>query len=243
MRMLARLIDFVLNRCPSCGLAAQTICQRCWRDLNDDGAEDRSNVGASPLRGMYVIETTPFVQRALYLWDDRQIRSSSILREVILASKEHPSSQMMQLWAEEFHRRALMSGTLNGKRNWILIPPPGRSGQGEDDHAGALAKAIGACCGSEIAVELGMLERVGESRRSKSRSQKTKSRLERGAIEFRISPLMQTRVAGAEGFLFIDDVIATGATAKAAWIALGRPRAFECWAIAYKVHENLEAAE
>ena len=246
MRFLSEFVNFLVNRCPSCGLSAATICARCWFILNEAGEASgpRSQTlssGAARLspaaQSLLTVEIEPFVQRVLYLWDDRHPRPANVLREVILTSKEHPSQEMMRLWAGEIYRRATLGGLLVSKRDWILIPPPGRSGLGEEDHAGAMARELSAVCGGALTFENHVLERVGLGRQQKF-SQKTKSRTERSKIEFRISIPARKRIERAAGFIFIDDVIATGATAKAAWIALGKPRAFESWAIALKVREN-----
>lgn len=134
----------------------------------------------------------------------------------------------------------MIDGLLASRRNWVLIPPPGRSGIGEDDHAGALASALTAVSGGNFWCETQAFERVGKARIS----QKTKSRAQRSEIEFRVSVPAKKRIERAAGFIFIDDVLVTGATARAAWVALGRPRAFECWAIAAKVREQIkESAE
>lgn len=199
--------------------------------LNEVGRASSNGAG-----DLLLVETEPFNQRVLYRWDDRNSRPADVLREVILASKEMPSGEMMRLWASEFYRRAMIGKLLGARRNWVLIPPPGRSGFGEPDHAGALAEMLSTMSGGSLWFEGDAFERVGKSRREKS--QKEKSRAERAAIAFRVSESAKHRFPRAAGFIFIDDVIATGATARAAWIALGKPRAFESWAIAFKVPEN-----
>jgi predicted amidophosphoribosyltransferase len=231
MTRISKIFNFFLNRCPSCGLSATTICARCWYVLNDIGGRN----GVIP-RGLYNPESGPFTQRVLYLWDDRVPRPASILRDMILSAKVNPTPESLQLWASELTVRARMCGALSGKRGWLVIPPPGRSGYGERDHAGGLAEALAAANVDYFLPETGALERVGESRRAKS--QKLKSRDERLRVEFRIAESAKNRIRHAPGFLFIDDVIATGATARAAWAALGKPHAFESWAIAYKVRES-----
>ncbi len=243
MVSISQMLNFFINRCPSCGLSATTICARCWYILNEVGSPQK---GQST--GLHLIGTEPFTQRALYLWDDRVARPAGVLRDALLASKETPAPEMIRMWAAELSSRAFFDGSLGGKRDWLVVPPPGRSGYGENDHAGALAEALAVANRNHLIAEVEILERVGESRRMKRTSfktalhrtvsQKVKSRAERSDIEFRVSPIAKNRIRQARGFIFIDDVIATGATARAAWIALGKPRAFESWAIAYKVREN-----
>jgi predicted amidophosphoribosyltransferase len=228
MGFVSAFASFLLDRCPSCGLSATTLCPRCWyilNEINEPHAE----------RGLLVVATEPFIQRVLYRWDDRKLRQADILRDVILASKENPRFKMMELWGAEFYRRAMLDGLLASKRDWIIVPPPGRSGGGEHDHAGALGYALAEISGDRLFYENFAFERAGQNRKS----QKTKSRKERGEIKFQVSDIGWCAIQNAEGFIFIDDVIATGATAKAAWVALGKPRKFECWAIAAKVRESI----
>ncbi len=232
------LLNYLINRCPSCGFSATTVCARCWFVLNEV-----STASSPAARGLIGVANEPFVTRVLYRWDDRDIRPAGVLREILLCSKEYPSGDMMRLWGEEFFRRAMSGGILTGKRGWTLVPPPGRSGFGELDHAGALVTAIRTASGGYFESEVRMLERVGESRRSKSRSQKTKNRVERSRIGFQLTSTGRRRLSQATGYIFVDDITATGATANAAWIALGRPRAFESWSIAYKVRESADVVE
>lgn len=227
------LLDFFLNRCPSCGLAATTVCARCWYVLNDVGAQSERP------RGLFVGSVEPFIQRGLYLWDDTSDSASSILRDVILASKGTPSPALTNLWAHEFHRRGMIDGLFSSRRDWIVVTPPGRNGSGENDHAGALAKAFVEMSDGRLSLRRSLFEhRKDSNRENSSTSQKLKSKKERSKIAFRISGMDPWRLDRAPGFLFIDDVIVTGATARAAWIALGRPRAFESWAIALRGRQD-----
>lgn len=228
------LFDFFLNRCPSCGLAATTICARCWYVLNEVGVDSENR------RGLFVGSVDPFTQRGLYRWDESSDHASTILRDVILSSKGTPSVAMTNLWAHEFHRRGTIDGLFSGRRDWIVVTPPGRAGSGTEDHAGALAKAlVDRSCG-QLILRPALFERRKPSIFDKSSipkaetSQKIKSRRERSNIEFRMKDSDSQRLGRVPGFLFVDDVIVTGATARAAWIALGRPRAFEAWAIALR---------
>ena len=223
------LLDFFLNRCPSCGLAATTICARCWYVLNDVGARSERP------RGLFVGSVEPFTQRGLYRWEDDSDTASTILRDVILASKGSPSEALTNLWAHEFHRRGMIDGLFSSRRDWIVVTPPGRNGFGENDHAGSLAKAFVARSDGRLILRQSLFERRRESDRKKSSSsQKLKTKTERSEITFRISGGEGSRLDRVPGFIFIDDVIVTGATARAAWIALGRPRAFESWAVALR---------
>jgi predicted amidophosphoribosyltransferase len=87
---------------------------------------------------------------------------------------------------------------------------------------------------------------------AEGRSQKTKSKAERAELRFAIMAdahlPKNTAGCGHSGscggclkkagrsprYVFLDDVLVTGASARAAWVALGRPRGFEAWTVAYK---------
>lgn len=226
MEFISRWVDQVLNRCPSCGFSAIALCDRCWLVLN-------------PVRSpstLITITTKPFLQRVLYQWDDRIESTSSILRELILSSKRRPRRHLMRIWADEFRRRTAIEGAI--VKRWLIVPAPGRSGQGELDHAGLLAFEIATVLGSQVEFAGDVLERLTKT----TGTQKTKSKKERREIEYRVTDAWKDRIRLATGVIFVDDVIVTGSTANAAWAALGRPDNFECWAIAFKV-KALDAGE
>lgn len=222
MELISRAFDFVLNRCPSCGLSAETVCVRCWLRLNPQ---------ALP-KALITAETKPFHQRVLYVWNDTIEISADILRDLILSSKQKPLKNLMRHWAFEFHRRVVLEGTSGNYRGWLVIPAPGRSGVGELDHAGMLAFEIARVWGKNLIFAGDVLERVGNS--TTKASQKLKSKKARGERKYQVSEKWRDTIDNAVGVLFVDDVIVTGSTAKAAWEALGRPLNFECWAIAFK---------
>lgn len=189
-----------------------------------------------------VVEEKPFVSRALYVWTDGPSdkiyahSQTAILRNSILASKGTANREIYRVFAEEMFRRSVAEGLWRERRDWIFIVPPSVRIQAIDqarDHASELATQLSNLTGSPFSSEpTFQLGPKGVSQ------QKTKSRKDRESKQFFLSQRMSTgakdRLLGAPGFLFLDDVIATGATAKAAWTALGKPAAFEAWAIAWR---------
>ena len=229
MSLISRWLDEWLNRCPSCGLRALAICDRCLFLLNETEFPKSSPRGLLPDPSGV---PSPFVRRFLYDWDDRRPRSARVLRDVILSAKGETSDALVDFWTHEFARRATVGGQLSRKRNWIVFAPPTRRHGSGLDHAARLAERLSRKTDSTLRFEDGVLEHA-PSRRGFG-SQKMKSRTDRSQVEFTIVPHMKQRIESAEGFLLIDDVVASGSTAKAAWSALGKPKAFEVWAIAYR---------
>jgi predicted amidophosphoribosyltransferase len=62
-------------------------------------------------------------------------------------------------------------------------------------------------------------------------AQKLKKRKERKQKEF---VFLGYSVDKTKNFVFVDDVVATGSTAKAVWLALGKPSLFHIWSLTYR---------
>ena len=229
MSLISHWLDEWLGRCPSCGSKALAICDHCRRCLNEATFKD---ISAEPLLTDPPHVPSLFDRRFLYFWDDARGTSARVLREMILSSKGATSEALVGFWCQEFVRRAMIGNDLAKKRNWMVLSPPPKNRGVELDHAGRLAQGLSRLLDSDLRFEPGVLVRASEHRFFSS--QKSKSKSERVAIEFKIAPHLKQVVEKTEGFLLMDDVVATGATAEAAWRALGRPHAFEVWAIAHR---------
>jgi predicted amidophosphoribosyltransferase len=62
-------------------------------------------------------------------------------------------------------------------------------------------------------------------------AQKLKGRSERKRKSFEF---LGNSIDKSSNYIFIDDVVATGGTAIAAWYALGKPKFFQIWGLAYR---------
>lgn len=229
MSLVSRWLDEWLNRCPSCGLRALSICDRCLYLLNEADGVNQSCRGLLPDPSGV---PSPFSRRFLYDWDESRPLRARVLRDVILSSKGETSDAILDFWVHEFVRRAMAGGHLAKKRDWIVISPPSRRRGLRLDHAGRLAERLAHNSASVLRFEESVFDHASAT--GLFGSQKTKSRGDRTKLEFTIVPHVKQRIERAEGFLLIDDVVATGSTAMAAWKALGKPRAFEVWAIAHR---------
>lgn len=224
----SRLVSGLLNRCPGCGRSATSFCARCWFILNHD---ECGHLAAS----LFDLDSSSFVSRALYIWRDNQAqssKSSNIVRNAILASKGAANREVYRTFAEEMFRRSVAEDLWRERKDWVFIVPPSVRFSNRD-HALELASQLSQLTGCSL-----LSQSVLEPGSKGANQQKTKSRKERELKQFSISrglgPAAKKRLLEATGFLFLDDVIASGATAKAAWIALGKPPAFEAWAIAWR---------
>lgn len=120
--------------------------------------------------------------------------------------------------AEHLAAQLSVGGFAVPKRACIVVAPPRISGQ--LDHAGAWGLALSAVFDLEIEF---CLSRSGEE------PQKTLSAWERAKKKLSISQGVSPPKRGP--IIFADDVVTTGGTAKAAWIALGQPPNFQVWTI------------
>lgn len=62
-------------------------------------------------------------------------------------------------------------------------------------------------------------------------AQKLKRRRDRKRKSFEF---LGNSIDKSSNYIFIDDVVATGSTATAAWYALGKPEFFQIWSLAYR---------
>lgn len=212
----------VLSRCPGCGETALELCREC-EALLATRAESA---------GLVTIPThRDFPMRALYRWEAAPSgtpvsKPAQVIQAAIIAMKERSALErghrpLIERMAERLLLRARQLEHWPEIRTWSVLAPPGRSGRFEFNHAGRLAAAFAEGAGMHL--ERGL---TGE----RHRAQKLLSRRARSEIRFKFCKAPAERPR----FLFLDDVLATGATARAVWQALGRPAQFEAWALAYR---------
>ncbi|MBK7889801.1 MAG: phosphoribosyltransferase [Bdellovibrionales bacterium] len=176
--------------------------------------------------GMWRVEdqALPFVLRGLYRWDESDASSAARLRSVILSSKGGPSGELTRTWTSSFVATALRERC----RFTHVVNPPGRSGLWELDHSGAVAAEIAAVLELEHFKEVYRPKGSGQRQKEKGRDE----RLSTGHLS------ILSEVPRGASWLFVDDVVATGGTACRVWKALGKPRRFEAWAIAWRTRQR-----
>jgi hypothetical protein len=185
--------------------------------------------------------------RAAWIWKDESqaasgwISRSEIIRQSVLMSKGSPRSDVISAWSGDLYQRASIGGYLSNKCNWLLLVPPSERFK-PNGHSLMLARELSKLAGL-IFPDFPVFERNVPFWRRGS-SQKSKSRAERLETEMSLSrhlgPEKWSLLRSADGYIFMDDVIATGSTAIAAWKALGKPLHFEAWAMVWRAQNSGE---
>ncbi|MGZ3743352.1 MAG: ComF family protein [Pseudobdellovibrionaceae bacterium] len=114
------------------------------------------------------------------------------------------------------------------KKSFFIIPSPSKTKS--PDHAQLFAHALVRKGGGELYNCL--------LRKDPINQQKNKSRRQRQKVTFVWSENFTKqefiKVSSGKRIIFVDDVVTTGSTARAAWISLGKPRDFAVWALAQR---------
>lgn len=159
----------------------------------------------------------------LFQWHPNE--SDSVSR-LILSLKKGRNRAAWGPYAKEFVRRFLLVNRIEGKKV-VFVPAPSRS-ISELDHAYWLAHALHQELGGHIWRGL---------RRDSDRHQRESDRGERALLRFSLienSTWPQT-IESQTLWIFVDDIVTTGATARAVHNTLGRPENFMVWALARRM--------
>lgn len=190
--------------CESAWSVRGLLCEHCWSRAL------RRPAGHVRVEGLDVYYLTE--------WVPEENPPLSVLARALKGSREGETwRHLAALFFDAHFRRA--------RERVVLVPCPARIDRDEEsppDHAGLFAQGL-----SEIA---GL-----QSRRlllhSSGKKQKSQGRSARKARSFGV---IEDGFDARQRYVFIDDILTTGATASAALKALGSPGRGEVWCFAYR---------
>lgn len=201
------------------------VCARCgsfsWKPITLFCSSCSETLKNFELPGARTVSDQRFLVYAHYVWNQS---SDSVVRPLIYSLKGGELENEIAALAESFS----WSLRETREKNLTLVPPPSRTG--EPDHALVWANALAKIWNCEVWRPLNLAPKADVL----SLSQKHKSRKDRASLEF--LPVKIAKPYSKTKLIFVDDVLTTGSTARAAFKALGEPKSFEVWAIAWRPH-------
>jgi hypothetical protein len=226
--------------CHVCGCAWQPIdylCEGCW--------QNRFQIDAK--RPLMKSWRDGHIVHALFSWKDSRRFKLGLndvdSRDVAALARSLKGGRLAHAndrLAAHFWRRTVAFEEISRYRRMptFLIPAP--SEDGLPDHASAWAEALARRTGFAV---LSLFHRVSAERHGlgwrnvlkeglrPAPHQRERTKSERRQVKLGLAAEVIMDL-DAVRFIFIDDVVTTGATLNAAYEALGRPKHFECWTIA-----------
>lgn len=208
MHLLASYCSCCLN-CGSFFVRSGLLCKPCDKTLQR-------------LRCAPAQETKPYATRALFEWNPGQ---SDLLSHLVLSLKGPGHKKVWSFYASKF-AQAFSETLPTGKKIYVIPAPANKPNR--RDHAYLWAEALASSLGATL---LPGLEKAGPGGSGK---QRRKDRGERALIELKANVNYTEGVPFSEAplIIFADDILTTGATARAAHVALGSPPHFEVWVLA-----------
>jgi len=208
--------DF-LRVCLSCGVYEPPIdilCSKCWEHYK---VMSKMQLTTNSLNYNFT------VKRA-WVWGRK---NNEYIKKIIYNLKCGHSEKVFEKLALLILQKVIFDYYFD--RKLIFVPAPGA--RPKKNHALYIARALSSITGCDFK------DILFENKNNKK--QKRLSRLERENKKFEVKGSF--KLQGNEQIIFIDDVITTGATAKAAFKALGSPQNFEVWVLAEKLYSyNLQ---
>ena len=208
--------SYWLRNCSICHLSLSPInwlCTRCWKKI----------------KSLYLLpqdmirKQEEFTHIRLFDWN----KENDFFIRLFLNSlkKGGPSFIFNQIVWDFLHR---IVQVLPFPKKAVLIPAPTRSQVHLRDHAFCLASSFSYFSGAPIKNPLIWLSPLGKEQKQKVKWERKK----------RFFYVKENFIRNKEVIIFIDDILTTGATAQAAWKALGEPEQFLALTLAWRSEFN-----
>ena len=154
--------------------------------------------------------------------------NDSFMRALLISLKGPRRSLFFNELAREFFMRIQYLSSLKRDQPFIFIPCPSRSSS--KDHGFFWARALGEQLKQPVQQAL--------SHFSSHTDQKVKNLFLRGERKFLLT-IDECQLKN-KNLVFVDDVVTSGATAKAAYLTLGKSESFMVWSIFWrkKIHQG-----